>query len=151
MVFGVPAHPGASSEAVARRMSRQVRRDTRPEIEVRRLLHAAGLRYRVNLPVPDRRRRTIDIAFTRRRVAVFIDGCFWHSCPQHRTSPRANDLWWADKLESNVRRDEDTNTHLADLGWLVLRFWEHEDPGSVADRILTAAHEQRLPAGVNWR
>lgn len=136
--FRVPAHPEASSPSVSRRMAVQARRDTLPEVQVRRLLHASGLRYRVNLPVPGRSRRTIDIAFTRRKLAIFIDGCFWHSCPEHRTSPRANNAWWAHKLESNVLRDADTTTHLKSLGWTVLRFWEHESPFVVADEISAA-------------
>src|SRR3712207_7758355 len=81
------------------------RRDNGPEMAVRRLLHAAGLRYRVSWPVPGQRRRTIDIAFTRARLAVYIDGCFWHGCPIHATSPKANSKWWADKLAANRARD----------------------------------------------
>ena len=138
LTFGVPRHPGPSSVSVARRMARQSRRDTSPELAVRRMLHAAGLRYRVTYPVPGHRRRTIDIAFTARKIAVFIDGCFWHSCPDHATSPSANRAWWATKLEANRLRDVDTNQHLADLGWTVLRFWEHEDPTAVSSAIADA-------------
>lgn len=128
----MPDRPPASDPSVAARMSRQRRRDTEPELAVRRLLHARGLRYRVNLPVPGRPRRTIDIAFTRAKLAVFIDGCFWHSCPEHATAPAANDTWWHGKLERNRERDLDTNEFLADRGWQVVRFWEHESPIDVA-------------------
>ncbi|WP_207632119.1 very short patch repair endonuclease [Occultella kanbiaonis] len=110
-------------------------RDTRPEMELRALLHATGLRYRVAYPVPGWPRRTIDIAFTRIHVAVFVDGCFWHRCPLHGTQPRSNADWWASKLEANVRRDAETTAHLRALGWQVLRFWEHEEPRSAAETV----------------
>ncbi|NMO53839.1 very short patch repair endonuclease [Actinoplanes sp. TBRC 11911] len=119
-------------------MSRQRRRDTQPEIAIRRILHAMGLRFRVTLPIPGMPRRTIDIAFTRARVAVFVDGCFWHVCPEHRTSPAANAEWWATKLAKNQARDTATNEHLSGLGWTVIRIWEHEDPETAAKFILTA-------------
>ena len=130
--FDPGPHPGPSSTAVSERMSRLRRRDNGPELAVRRLLHAAGLRYRVTYPVPGQRRRTMDIAFTRARVAVYIDGCFWHGCPVHGTSPRANARWWADKIATNCARDLDVTAQLEALGWTVLRFWEHEDPAIVA-------------------
>ncbi|MFW6773192.1 very short patch repair endonuclease [Nocardioides sp. CPCC 205120] len=136
--YGVPPHPGASSTAVSRRMSTARRRDTTPELEIRRILHRMGLRYRVNLPVPENRRRTIDIAFTRVRLAVFIDGCFWHGCPQHGTAPRANGQWWRTKLAANEARDRDTDALLGALGWRVMRVWEHEDPHAAAVRIRLA-------------
>jgi DNA mismatch endonuclease (patch repair protein) len=117
-------------------MQRQLRKDTLPELELRRLLHAAGLRYRVSWPVPGLPRRTIDVAFTRRRIAVFVDGCFWHGCPVHGTLPRANAAWWANKIEANRRRDQQTTDHLSSLGWDVLRAWEHERPADVAQRVL---------------
>jgi DNA mismatch endonuclease (patch repair protein) len=79
-----------SSVQVSERMSKHPRRDTGPELELRRLLHTAGLRYRVQYPVPGWKRRTIDIAFTRRKVAVFINGCFWHGCTKHRGVPASN-------------------------------------------------------------
>lgn len=118
-------------------MARQQRRDTAPELLVRRRLHATGLRYRVNAPLPTMPRRRADILFTRRRVAVFVDGCFWHSCPDHGTRPRANAVWWREKLERNVTRDRETDAVLQSLGWTVLRAWEHEDPDSVVARIIT--------------
>ena len=92
-------------------MSVAPRRDTAPELALRRALHAAGYRYRVVHPVPGNRRRSIDIAFTRAGVAVFVDGCFWHGCPEHGTRPRANSDWWSTKLAANHARDEDTDGH----------------------------------------
>ncbi|MGW6567424.1 very short patch repair endonuclease [Streptomyces sp. NPDC054975] len=113
-------------------MSRQGRRDTAPELAVRRLLHASGLRYRVNVPVPGMPRRTIDIVFGPAKIAVFLDGCFWHGCPQHATHPKANAEWWRTKLDKNMARDRETTAHLEAQGWTVLRFWEHESPATVA-------------------
>jgi len=113
-------------------------RDTKPELAVRRLLHAHGYRYRVNYrPSPDIR-RTADIVFTRRRIAVFIDGCFWHGCPLHGTSPKANADYWGPKLARNVERDLDTTARLTAAGWTVLRFWEHESPAHVTGEIEAA-------------
>jgi DNA mismatch endonuclease, patch repair protein len=94
-----------------------------------------GLRYRVDVrPIAELRRRA-DIVFPKERVAVFVDGCFWHGCPEHATTPRANRSWWVEKLAANRRRDRDTDRRLTEAGWTVSRFWEHEDPLEVATRI----------------
>ncbi len=105
---------------------------------IRQLLHARGLRYRVAWRIPGMPRRTVDIAFTRARVAVFVDGCFWHSCPIHRTTPASNRAWWESKLATNRARDAATDQHLLGLGWQVLRIWEHEDPAETAERVYDA-------------
>ncbi|WJV48487.1 very short patch repair endonuclease [Streptomyces flavofungini] len=131
-----------SSPSVSARMSLQGSRDTAPEIAVRRLLHAAGLRYRVNVPVPGIPRRTIDIAFGKAKIAVFMDGCFWHGCPDHATNPKANAEWWRTKLDKNMTRDRDTSRHLEAEGWIVLRFWEHERPEDVAAAVVRARHDR---------
>lgn len=134
-------------------MSTLARRDTKPELLLRRELHRRGLRYRVQTKVPGNNRRTIDIAFTRARLAVFVDGCFWHGCPEHGTSPRANSEWWTWKIERNKARDVDTDRHLAAAGWHVIRIWEHEQAAAAADRI--AGRRQELlesppdPRGAN--
>lgn len=112
-------------------------RDTVPELAVRRLLHASGARYRVDFPPLGGRRRA-DIVFTRQHVAVFIDGCFWHSCPQHSTLPARNSEYWIPKLQRNVERDREVDDLLQTHGWTFLRFWEHEDPARVAGAILSA-------------
>ncbi len=112
--------------------------NTRPEVAVRKLVHAMGLRYRKNVrPVPSLR-RTADVVFPRQRVAVFIDGCFWHGCPAHHRLPRANAEYWTAKVDGNRQRDMKTDETLAAAGWVVLRFWEHEDPVEVAEAIRTA-------------
>jgi DNA mismatch endonuclease (patch repair protein) len=124
-------------------MSRQASRDTAQELAVRRLLYSRGLRYRVNVPVPGMARRTADIAFKGPRVAVFLDGCFWHGCPEHGTSPKANGEWWRTKLDRNIARDLETTEHLSALGWTVLRFWEHEDVEKVAERVAAEVRKRR--------
>ncbi|WP_344339474.1 very short patch repair endonuclease [Agrococcus versicolor] len=128
----------ASSEASRRIMQANRRRDTGPELAVRRLLHARGLRFRVDLAAQPGVRSRPDIVFTRRRIAVYIDGCFWHGCPRHRTQPKANADYWTPKLQRNVERDAAVTLALQDAGWTVLRFWEHEDPQVVATTIAAA-------------
>lgn len=109
-------------------MAAQRRRDTGPEMALRRALHARGHRYRVDatLPVHGLTRRRADLLFTRAKVAVFVDGCFWHACPQHATQPANNAGWWAEKLRKNVARDQETDVTLQANGWTVVRIWEHE-------------------------
>ena len=129
--------PEASSPAARQRMKRQRQRDTAPEIAIRRLLHAKGYRYRIDHPIPGLRRR-VDVAFTARRVAVLVDGCFWHACPIHGTRPKQNREWWDAKLRANVARDRDTDRFLAEHGWIPVRVWEHEDPDEAVARIVLA-------------
>ncbi|MEU0405490.1 very short patch repair endonuclease [Streptomyces sp. NPDC006197] len=125
-------------------MSRQVSKDTAAELAVRRLLHAAGLRYRVEFPVPGMARRRIDVAFTSVKVAVLIDGCFWHGCPEHATQPKANAEWWRQKLDRNMARDRETTEHLEAQGWVVLRFWEHMPADEVATTVRATVDRERL-------
>ncbi|MFE5088992.1 very short patch repair endonuclease [Streptomyces sp. NPDC056638] len=124
-------------------MSKQPSKDTGAEMAVRRLLHRAGLRYYVEYPVPGMRRRRIDVAFTSVKVAVLIDGCFWHGCPQHATQPKSNAEWWRRKLDRNMARDRETTEHLVAEGWTVLRFWEHENPEEVALQVETVVRQRR--------
>lgn len=127
----------ASTEGSRNSMRSNRRRDTSPELAVRRRLHAAGLRYRVDF-APLGGRRRADIVFTRQHVAVFIDGCYWHGCPDHATFPKRNSDYWLPKLARNVERDRETDQSLREAGWTVLRFWEHESPDDVARRIAVA-------------
>lgn len=115
-------------------MAAQLRKGTGPELALRRILHARGYRYRIDFPIPNSRRRA-DIVFTRQKLMVFVDGCFWHSCPVHGSIPKQNREWWVAKLLANVARDHDTDARLRAAGWRVLRFWEHEEPVHAANRI----------------
>jgi DNA mismatch endonuclease (patch repair protein) len=130
-------YPSPTSPAVTAVMRGNRRADTSPERQVRSLLHASGYRYRTDyrLDVPGARVRP-DIVFTRKRLAVFIDGCFWHRCPEHGTSPRANTHYWAPKLERNVARDRRVDQALHAAGWTVLRIWEHVGPAEAAALVI---------------
>ncbi|MDZ7732827.1 MAG: very short patch repair endonuclease [Acidimicrobiia bacterium] len=121
-------------------MQSQRRRDTNAELAVRREVHRLGLRYFVHRrPLPSLRREA-DLVFPRRRVAVFVDGCFWHGCPEHgRVNHRENTWYWPQKIDSNVRRDKDTDARLREAGWIPVRVWEHEDPVQAARRIAAIA------------
>lgn len=123
---------------------RSVRRSgTECEIAIGRALRALGLRFRTDWPFPDTRRR-VDFAFVRPKVAVFVDGCFWHACPVHATWPRSNAVWWRSKIAANVARDRDTDKHLRKTGWKVVRIWEHEDPRRAATRVMSALRHSPL-------
>ena len=129
----------ATNEATRKSMLGNRSRDTKPELLVRRSLHARGLRFRVDLrPEPAVRTRA-DIVFTRRRIAVYIDGCFWHGCPTHGTSPKSHSEYWTPKLARNIERDLESTAALEALGWLVLRFWSHEPVAEVVGRIAEAS------------
>lgn len=113
-------------------------RDTKPEMAVRRAAHAAGLRFRVDYrPIPELNRRA-DLVFTRAKIAVFVDGCFWHGCPTHHTVAKSNAEFWAQKVTRNRERDAETDRLLGEAGWTVIRAWEHEPADDVVARILTS-------------
>jgi DNA mismatch endonuclease (patch repair protein) len=119
------------------------RRDTRPEMRVRRLAHSRGLRYRVDCrPLPTER-FTADLVFPRAKVAVFIDGCFWHGCQKHHRQPSANAEYWRQKIAGNVARDALAVDRLTRSGWLVMRHWEHEDAHAVVERIEAAVRARK--------
>jgi DNA mismatch endonuclease (patch repair protein) len=135
--------PPPSSEDAATRMRATRQTDTAAEMKVRRELHRRGLRYRVDYPIRGVTRARPDVVFSKLKIAVFVDGCFWHSCPEHATTPKVNRGWWVEKLAANVERDERHNRELTEAGWVVFRFWEHEEPADVVDRIEAAVREQR--------
>lgn len=113
------------------------RRNTKPELAVRKLLHEHGYRYRVDFaPLPTQKRRRADIVFTRWQLVLFIDGCFWHGCPTHATIPATNHEFWEGKLSRNKARDVETTTALESAGWTVMRFWEHEPAAEVAAAVI---------------
>lgn len=135
--------PLTTTPAVSHRMSRQRSRNTQVEVLLRKELHRAGLRFRVHRrPVPGLRREA-DIVFGPARVAVFVDGCYWHGCPQHATWPKTNADFWREKINRNRERDRDTDQKLVDVGWLPIRVWEHEDPAEAAKNIVVAVRERR--------
>jgi len=145
--------PTPANKAVSAQMSRMPRVATTPELTIRRELYRRGLRFRVNYrQLPGRP----DIAFTRARIAVFVDGCFWHRCPEHGILPRNNREWWRAKLERNVARDREKDDLLRKAGWVVVHLWEHEDPMLVSERIEQLWRSRRAkvpnhPAGENPR
>ena len=142
---GTTARPAPLSTTVRDQFRRQRTRDTGPELALRSALHRLGLRFRVDRSVLPGRRFRADVVFGPARVAVFVDGCFWHSCPVHGNRPRNNAEWWAVKLDANVERDRSTDSLLTAEGWLPLRVWEHEDPAAAAARVGAAVRSRRSP------
>jgi len=137
--------PLPPSAATRSRLRAQRRRDTAPELGLRRELHRRGRRFYVDrAPLPALRRRA-DLVFPRSRVAVYVDGCFWHSCPIHATQPKHNAAWWPAKLATNVDRDRDTDAHLAAAGWVIVRVWEHQRSAAAADLVEQALLRPLLP------
>jgi DNA mismatch endonuclease (patch repair protein) len=129
------AESWASSPGTRASMQSNKGRDTKPEVALRSAVHALGLRYRISTRPLKELRRTADLVFPRVKVAVFLDGCFWHGCTEHHTVAVTNAKFWADKVESNRARDRDTDRRLADQGWTSIRVWEHEDPADAAVRV----------------
>lgn len=140
--------PAPLNEHVARQMRAMPRRDTAIEVALRRELHRIGLRYRTHVrALPGRP----DIAFTRAKIAIFVDGCFWHKCPTHGTAPKNNGSWWAAKLNENVARDQRKDQKLRDMGWQAVHVWEHEDPVIAAAAIRQLWHERIRSAATDHR
>lgn len=135
----------ASNPGVRKSMQANRSKDTSPELALRKLLHAQGLRYRVNSRPFKQLRRTADVVFSKAKVAVFVDGCFWHACPEHYTEPIKNVDYWRTKISRNLERDAEINQRLADEGWKVLRFWSHVDP-EVAAGVVLAVVKKRSPS-----
>lgn len=135
-------YPAPTSAAVTAVMKGNRSRDTRPEVRLRSELHRRGLRFRKDYVIQlDGRRIRADIVFTRQRLAVFVDGCFWHGCPQHGRRPRSNAEYWAAKLARNAERDRMANDALVAAGWRVLRLWEHENPEEAASSVMAALRD----------
>jgi DNA mismatch endonuclease (patch repair protein) len=137
--YPVPTSPNVTSAMKGNR-----RADTKPELALRSALHRRGLRFRKDAPVSaDGLSVRPDVVFTREQVAVFVDGCFWHGCPDHGNTPRANTNYWGPKLARNAKRDRLVTTALTRSGWMVLRVWEHEEAGEAADRVAAALLSRR--------
>lgn len=138
-----PEAPAASSENVRSVMRGNRKRDTRPEIAVRKAVHRLGLRYRVACRPLSDQRFTADLVFPGPRVAVFVDGCFWHGCSEHFAPPRTNASYWGPKIARNKARDLAALTALQEAGWTGLRIWEHEEPVRAAGRIAEIVRQAR--------
>ena len=141
---GARPYPVPTSAAVTANMKANRRTDTKPELALRAALHAMGYRYRKDfrLDLPLRRVRP-DVAFTRRKVAVFIDGCFWHACPEHGSKPKSNEWYWSPKLARNVERDRAADEALAQAGWTVVRLWEHTPLSDAVALVVDAVGEPK--------
>lgn len=133
-----------SSLAARHRMEAAKPRDTAPERALRSKLHKRGLRYRVDVKPAEKLNRRADIVFRSTKVAVFVDGCFWHGCPKHGTWPKQNAEFWKKKIETNIERDKNTNILLRKNGWKVIRIWEHEDLEKAAQEISKTIRERKL-------
>lgn len=140
-----PAEPPRSrpDPAVSARYARLARTGTAPETALRRELHRRGRRFRVHARIEGLPRRRVDIAFSRWKVCVLVDGCFWHSCPEHGALPHTNRDWWQWKLTRTRARDIDTDSLLASLGWTVVRVWEHTPPSDAADLVDAVLREKQ--------
>lgn len=140
-----PLPPGswASSPASHAVMAANKGRDTKPELLLRSALHRRGLRYRVGVRPLSDLRRTADVVFTKARVAVFVDGCYWHGCPEHLRPAKKGAAFWHDKIAGNQARDAETNEALREAGWLVIRVWEHEDPELAAQNVAEAVRSRQ--------
>ena len=117
--------------------------NNRGDLLLRSILHKRGLRFRIQRRLIPGSTRSVDIVFPKARLAVFVDGCFWHGCPIHGTQPKSNVEWWRAKIHQNKDRDLETNELLRELGWDVLRVWEHEDPEDASERIVEAYERNR--------
>ena len=142
------AESWASSEGVRASMRSNRGRDTRPEVALRSAVHARGLRYRVAAQPINGLRRTADLVFPTEPVAVFLDGCFWHGCPEHHTIAVTNAGYWAEKVTANRAKDADTDRRLADAGLMTIRIWEHEAPEQAAARVKDVVYARRSECGL---
>lgn len=148
--------PASSSSNASRRMAKVRQKGTDAEVALRQEMHRIGLRYRIDYEILRKPRRVADVAFPGRKIAVFVDGCFWHGCPEHATWPKQNAEFWREKIEANRRRDADTDERLRSLGWTVLRFWSHESPTEAAQTVAHVvgkadAKQRTSPPGTNGR
>lgn len=152
----LPPAPAAGSLTIRAKMQAQKAKDTKPEVALRRELHRRGIRFRKSGPLPGMPRRSADIMWSGRKVAVFIDGCYWHGCPEHFHTPKTNTEWWLAKIRRNQNRDASTTAALEERGWKVLRLWEHVPTTEAADlveKVLASTREkdsdrEMTPAGL---
>ncbi|NKQ73432.1 very short patch repair endonuclease [Rhizobium sp. UPM1132] len=140
-----------ATAAVRRRMQRTARKDNGFERAVRSLLHVRALRFRIHYLLPGLKRTTCDVAFPGLKIAVFLDGCFWHGCEQHPPSVKKNTEFWLQKIEHNRARDARATAHLTELGWTVLRFWEHETVEAIVEVIASTVTELKAASSFHSR
>jgi DNA mismatch endonuclease (patch repair protein) len=141
-------YPTPTTPAVSAAMRGNTARETKPEIRVRSALHRQGFRFRKNLRIATQRRAVnADIVFVTHRVAIFIDGCYWHGCPAHGRIPATNRGYWEQKIGRNVKRDAETTQLLSEIGWKACRYWEHEDPDEVAAHVASIL-QRRVVGGL---
>lgn len=133
-----------TTPATRKRMSKVRQKSTAPELALRKELFRLGLRFRIDRVVLNKPRRVADIVFPKQKIAIFVDGCFWHGCPTHATWPKNNAEFWRKKIESNVARDIDTNARLEGLGWSVFRIWAHESATEAAQRIQQIINQKHI-------
>ena len=140
-------YPKPRDEAATKVGKGNRRKDTKPEVALRSALHRRGLRFRKDYPIRVEGRRPIrpDVVFTRTRVAVFVDGCFWHGCPDHQVVPRSNPDYWIPKLRRNVERDREADAALGAAGWVVVHIWEHEDVVEAVEMVERAINSKQMP------
>lgn len=135
--------PKPSSSAAKSRMEAAKPKNTLPEIKLQTALAELGINFETDVkPIEDLHRRA-DVLIREGKIAIFVDGCFWHGCPIHGTQAKANAEFWADKIKRNQERDLDTNEHLEAAGWTVIRIWEHEDPNDAAKQIADIIKEKK--------
>lgn len=144
------ARVAPSSPEASRRLSLVRQKGTSAELEIRRALHARGMRYCLHQALLQKPRRVADICFSRVQVAVFVDGCFWHGCPLHASWPKSNAEFSRQKIEDNRARDRDTDSRLKAEGCLVIRVWEHEDPDGAAERIAAMVRARKKHGAESW-
>ncbi|QIG49475.1 very short patch repair endonuclease [Nordella sp. HKS 07] len=130
-------------------MARVRQKGTKAEIDLRKALHTKRLRYRLHVPLLTKPRRVADIVFSRTRVAIFVDGCFWHGCPEHASWPKSNADFWREKIETNRARDAETDRLLQSLGWRVVRVWAHENADDAAHRIAQIVEARKHGGGLS--
>jgi DNA mismatch endonuclease (patch repair protein) len=133
----------ATNAGTRRSMQANRSRDTKPELALRRALHALGHRYRVGARPLHHVRRSADLVFTRKRIAVFVDGCFWHGCPEHHRAPSANSEYWSNKINRNRQRDTEINRLLESAGWTAVRIWEHTGLQQAVDLVVKAIDDTK--------
>ncbi len=136
-----------SSHEASLRMARVRQKGTSAEIDLRKALHSKGMRYRLHVQLLTKPRRVADIVFSSTRIAIFVDGCFWHGCPEHASWPKSNADFWREKIETNRARDADTDQRLRSLGWTVIRIWAHENADDAADSIAQIIEARRHGGG----